>query len=742
MRKIILILVFCVACISVSHAQKWGTISGIPATTYCSFSAPDGLLVGTDAGIYKTTDNGSNYDIYSNHFPSGPVVGISKSGNNCLAYIMDKGMWLSTDNGQTWIQKLAPYSLDVSSYVNGQKTLLTTDNAIYARLNAKDSIIVSTDGGLTWKAKYLKNSIGGIFAAGSRIYNSPFSFPNFGLQYSDDYGTTWVDCQTGLPTKQTYVVKLGTKTYALQSQIFELNADQKSWTKITSDSFVYPFGSGTNVFYPSYVGVSGNSVVAQSGGNTSLAMAKWSPSDNGWKDFSSGKIMNSKFPLQTLFLVGTSTHFLLSQNDSIYRAPISGGWTYSNPNGLLSPTIQDFLIVKNQIYCIPWRIVNKNTTSTTYGAMHVADMSTLKWQRFGTDYFDLGSDRSVKHSLFLINDTFRRIITTSSSSNAYFFDPVAKFFKSKGGFNLINTFGPEAITYKDTIFLYGAGQGSFGNRGWVSVLSKNFVKVDDRTSNLSMNGSKDEGLLSITEHNGKLWCLLGTQGGGESRIYQYDDNKSSGNWWIEKVKLINGGVFKASALFSWNNKLYLGLDNNLGVMVSDNNGVSWAPFNTGLNACTPVKFHSVGDSLIMGSITDVYLLEKNSTTWKNITGNLPASSPRKIINDDNYIYLLCDRGSVWLYPRAGHVLGQANLSKSSISLYPNPATDILNIALKANEMSTDITVDIFSISGTYVKSATVSASCNQIAITDLKPGLYFIKGKGNSGTFNSKFIKQ
>lgn len=75
--------------------------------------------------------------------------------------------------------------------------------------------------------------------------------------------------------------------------------------------------------------------------------------------------------------------------------------------------------------------------------------------------------------------------------------------------------------------------------------------------------------------------------------------------------------------------------------------------------------------------------------------------------------------------------------RTEFSIYPNPATETLNISLSENRKSQ---IEIFDAMGRLVKEIELSQS-TQINIADLSDGLYFIHLKNNSHK-TQKFIKQ
>ena len=82
----------------------------------------------------------------------------------------------------------------------------------------------------------------------------------------------------------------------------------------------------------------------------------------------------------------------------------------------------------------------------------------------------------------------------------------------------------------------------------------------------------------------------------------------------------------------------------------------------------------------------------------------------------------------------------SNISKNkslNISIYPNPANDIINIS---NITNSEITISC--ISGKVIYSKTNCNKIEKINLSDLTPGIYFVTIKNRDGIFTKKFIKQ
>ena len=78
--------------------------------------------------------------------------------------------------------------------------------------------------------------------------------------------------------------------------------------------------------------------------------------------------------------------------------------------------------------------------------------------------------------------------------------------------------------------------------------------------------------------------------------------------------------------------------------------------------------------------------------------------------------------------------------ESMISLYPNPASTVLNIENKSGE--TINSVSIYSVTGALVKEIKNVDNVQSISVSDLQNGIYFVKLQSGNQVMNSKFIKK
>jgi hypothetical protein len=76
---------------------------------------------------------------------------------------------------------------------------------------------------------------------------------------------------------------------------------------------------------------------------------------------------------------------------------------------------------------------------------------------------------------------------------------------------------------------------------------------------------------------------------------------------------------------------------------------------------------------------------------------------------------------------------------SNFSVYPNPATNVINVANSADVINN---VTITDLNGRTVKQVTVGVNDAQINISDLAQGVYILNATSNGKSFTQKIVKQ
>ena len=84
-------------------------------------------------------------------------------------------------------------------------------------------------------------------------------------------------------------------------------------------------------------------------------------------------------------------------------------------------------------------------------------------------------------------------------------------------------------------------------------------------------------------------------------------------------------------------------------------------------------------------------------------------------------------------------LASVNDFASNFSVYPNPATSVINIANSADAIDN---VTITDLNGRTVKQVAVGVNDAQINISDLAQGIYILNATSNGKSFTQKIVKQ
>ncbi|WP_309641061.1 T9SS-dependent choice-of-anchor J family protein [Flavobacterium sp.] len=136
--------------------------------------------------------------------------------------------------------------------------------------------------------------------------------------------------------------------------------------------------------------------------------------------------------------------------------------------------------------------------------------------------------------------------------------------------------------------------------------------------------------------------------------------------------------------------------------------------------------------------TGAYLTTPN-ITWAEYTYNLAASYNGLPV----YIGIKCTSPDMFGFAIddfsvSAVALATENFVTSNFAVYPNPASSVVNINAKNNSIVIN-TIQLTDINGRIVKQ--VKGMTNQINISELNAGVYFLKISTDQGTGITKIIK-
>ncbi len=153
------------------------------------FTANETFLAGTNYGLYRSVDNGNNWNYINQDIFETAVISFFANDNLILAGTSSKGIFKSFDDGVTW-EYIGLKNIVITSIVVSEENKIlvgTRGNGIYISTvnNVEWNIIKSEFNNQTFSALQVTSN-DNIFAGGTGIYRS------------DDNGKTWKLKNNGL----------------------------------------------------------------------------------------------------------------------------------------------------------------------------------------------------------------------------------------------------------------------------------------------------------------------------------------------------------------------------------------------------------------------------------------------------------------------------------------------------------------------------------------------------------------
>jgi hypothetical protein len=103
------------------------------------------IFAGTDAGLFRSSDNGGTWVDLSTNFPLPfYIYALALKGNALYAGTDFAGAWMSTDDGTTWTEITFDLSMISAVY-----TILSINNVVL--IGTDNGVFSTTDNGVTWQ---------------------------------------------------------------------------------------------------------------------------------------------------------------------------------------------------------------------------------------------------------------------------------------------------------------------------------------------------------------------------------------------------------------------------------------------------------------------------------------------------------------------------------------------------------------------------------------------------------------
>ncbi|MDX1906991.1 MAG: T9SS type A sorting domain-containing protein [Bacteroidia bacterium] len=707
-------------CLSLSlqvAVAQWNPVGPFGGLVRSAVTVNGNLLVGTNSGIYRSTDGGQTFSAWSQGLPAGNIIDLMQDGTKLYACIFERGVYRSDDDGVTWTRILTGRYLRQDGF--GQSRIQKVGSYIMVRNydDFNDSLFFTSDGGATWIRRAVKGSLfNNIYAFGDALFgygNANIFGPQAGLYRSDDLGQTWVFSGTGMPAGQYVgqIINFGDTLYVLDKHIFRSVNDGASWTQVTTDTLLTV--GGAYAYAPEWFIKVGRTIYSQNGGNFNVKVATWTPSQARWQDAYTG--LPTQGNTLGFFAIGSKV-FLARYEEIVYQTTGPGQpWTAASQDGINAIVHYDIFSNGPQLLATTGRTVRSGGDAA--GAWSPVNPGNISDEQRLFSITRLGSNYLMGvENIFGVLDVYQATSPAGPWTDKDIYDIVPNA-----------TFLPKG----DSMVIYG----SLGGTPTCFIANTQGVKISDFSTGL-FGFSFDDGLPSMITHKGDLYCVITGYTNNFSKIRKY--NLPSGTFWEQVAEKIDNQFFGATAIGSWEQSLYLGMIGG-GVKTSPDDGLTWTDVNAGLNGAVVRQFLAVDSFLLAATNRGLFRLKSGETTWADLSADLPVTELAKVVVSPRYVWVLPVEGGVWRTLREGTVGTDPRLDGPAITLYPNPAVETLALRTDVREVSDWEIVDVQG--RRYLSGQVVPEGELFISVRDLPAGTYYCRVDTETGYTIVSFVK-
>ncbi len=752
MKKIYLFFIGLVICFnSQSQVSQFndssmygGRIRSYAKNTTC-------LLVATEGGIFKTTNQGQSWTNATLNFDPNSVScrKIVNIDNNFYAMSDNNSgpnIYKSIDNGSNWNQ--------LSFTTWWPQSLGKISNILYAigGNNTGGYLYSSTDGN-SWTQKAMlwdNNWQGGNCELLSFNQNKIYVLYNNNLYFTSDGNTIDTVKTTGLASsgfnndKRLYGDAFGNLYYNENDAIFKYNFTSKTWSDISTGKIATGFGIMD-------FSVTDNAIFAIAMNNT-LGMKLYRSTNQG-NTFSELASTGLVLPMIGNIIEVSTTNFignwlderiLISSNggntwtstNNQYIASSSANITLSGNNLLFSRDVRGLILSNNQ--GASWNVSNNGIPGFSGIAYFVNEIAQVKDTLFSFCRPDPNSDlvalyKSTNNGNSWISapipapyNAGEEYLFSGKCDSALFVSyydvgssqyALIVSFNNAGSWSKPNSSNSSSPIYlkgpKNCLFAFYA-QSNYDWEDFTNVSKANNFGAsftDINTDNLFNNnflikrifdnsGNKGNAMMDFDAANNIAIFVVKdrTMGNGTDRLYQYDISTTT---WSE---ITTNGL---PSNYLANNIKYVG--NNVWLLAT----------TTGL-----YKSIDAGANWIM---------THNAASWQN---GIIVNCIQMI---GNKAFLGTLANGVWVADIALGILEQ--LKDNDLQIFPNPTSDIINIMIPDFNGKT-ATVSLFGLDGREIVNNTINKNQFQLDMKNFALGSYVVVIKSNNNIYSKTIIRK
>ena len=623
------------------------------------------------AGLFRSNNNGDSWELVSEDI--GPDLIVSPSG---VLYTNSSGVSRSYDQGETWEAANSGLLNEWGEIVPVISIACDQEGLLYAGTihgtESEAGVYVSQDGGDSWvfhdiaPTNYMEYCELEVNEDGHVYLGS-----NDMLKMSTDNGESWEDLNAISAPSGVNCITFDTNgiLYAAprwDMGVYRTTDNTQTWELITEDEV-------------SSIGVNENNhlfIGTEFGG-----MKRSSDGGSSWE------AINSGLPFQQLSFILSNNNTIFTAGYSPYRSTNNGDHWEEKAEGLIISNISSITVdTDGSIYAL----TDKIWRSDDKGSSWIDISDTVSWNY----------TKIVAHNneIYLSVNSFFSGRLLKSSNNGETWEQLSIFDGKITDFEFNSNGKIFAITA-----LSGIYKSSDGGYSWTIT---NFPQSDYTDISISINRtilasqsyapfyvyrSDDEGVSSTQTYTDSPWNAVRRIVAGKEDTFFIESNgklfrsQDNGFTWSNVTELFPGNPFLRIVETDYKGILYAGDFNDF--YRSTDFGLTWSTFNSGSPELPGVQ----------------------SFTSSEKNGILYAGTISK---------------GVWA--NGIYVDVQNHYITSSISAYPNPASEFITIDYPSFKPGIPAIASIYNVQGSLLRTIQLQGVNNRISLQGLNSGLYLI----------------
>lgn len=636
------------------------------------------LLCGTTRGLYRSTDNGNNWQSISGMYENFATQGVNSTPSGMYISLFGPYLRRSYDEGQTW------ETIPAQNWTSHNIIVVNDNGQIF--LNTNNSVWRSSDEGDNWTQLTVDTNVPSLLtleiSPDGELFAGTYSST---IYRSSDNGDTWTELFTLNNNRdvRTFGFDGDSIIYAgnLFSGMYKSMDNGDNWSLLPA----LPGSKGTMDIE---VNTSGEVLVA----TFEDGVLKSTDGGMTWQDLTSNLIDPS---VKKIFLNSQGDLFVGTEAAGVQKHDGSS-WIPTN-QGISAIYIERFIAIDSVLY------------ACTSAGVFISEDRGQSWQQ----------------SIQGMNDTEINALAKAPNGDLYAGGEMLYYSTDGIVWNDISQGFPGSEVYATDILVEPNGR--------VIVATDEYgIRFTDNQGQSWTNansGLEDVSMAFLRKsQNGDLFTADGYN--------LYRSNDLFGSW----VK-INTGMGDPDDVditeFTAGTGALFAITYSDGLFKSVDNGNNWSLANVEDFNNVAVNGNEVYGSSARLATGGVYFSDDNGATWSNIGNGLPNIQVEEV-NYTQDLGLFANVRDFGLYTLDFSVVGldELGFEKGQLTCFPNPFSESTTLRL-ALEENAEVSFTVFTLQGQVVERSThlnLAKGTHDLRVgKGLAPGMYFVRVvRGNS----------